>query len=205
MFIVTLLTLSLSFLVSCGQDKTAQQNEALNNTSGLLADNATTNNTASTQVDVKVYSIESVSSATKGKAVDFTWVENGKKVSFAELTKDKVVLLNFWGTWCPPCRREIPDLVALSKELKGKAFVIIGIPLERMPNGAVDAVKEFAKKNNIEYINICDLNRKLDQAYGNIEAVPTTFIIDKQGNIAETIVGGRDKESFLQSINRVLK
>lgn len=203
---LTVIIFSLSVLSSCGQDQTSKENQTLNNTTAMLASSKSTETVTSTSAaDAKVFQIESVGKAEKGKSIDFTWNDNGTKVSFAEYSKDKVVLLNFWGTWCPPCRKEIPDLIALSKELKGKSFVIVGIALERNPNGAVNAVKEFAAKNGIEYINICDLQRKLDQAYGGIQAVPTTFIIDKKGNISETIVGGRDKDTFLQSVNRVLK
>jgi thiol-disulfide isomerase/thioredoxin len=203
---LTVLIFSLSVLSSCGQEqsKTDLQTEVLNNTTAMLANNNTATTTAE-KSEAKVFQIETVGKAEKGKSIDFSWNDNGTKVSFAEYTKNKVVLLNFWGTWCPPCRKEIPDLIALNKELKGKDFVIVGIALERNPNGAVNVVKEYAQKNQIEYINICDLQRKLDQAYGGIEAVPTTFIIDKKGNISETIVGGRDKATFLQSVNRVLK
>ncbi len=203
----TVLIFSISVLSSCGQEKPKidLQSQALNNTSSMLANNNTVTSTTTTVTGTKVFQIETVGKAEKGKSIDFTWNDNGTKVSFAEYTKNKVVLLNFWGTWCGPCRREIPDLISLGQLMKGKDFVIIGIALERNPNGALLGVEEFVKKNNIEYINLVDLQRKLDAAYGSIEAIPTTFIIDKKGNISETIVGGRDKDTFLQSVNRVLK
>ncbi len=151
--------------------------------------------------------VDKVSPATKGKAIDFTFKVDGKEVSFKDYTKNKVVFLNFWGTWCGPCRREIPDIIQVSKDLEGKDIVIIGIPQEgEIPVASAEAkVKAFAEKNGIPYLNIIDGKRELAKGYGGINAVPTTFIIDKKGIIAETIVGGRDKDSFMESIKRVLK
>lgn len=154
---------------------------------------------------VSVAYIEAVSAPTKGKAVDFNWTLNGKPVSFKEFTKDKVVFLNFWGTWCPPCRREIPDLVSIANDLKDKDFVMIGIPQERNIEGAKDAVSSYAETQKIPYINLIDTKYDLAKAYGGINAVPTTIIIDKKGNIAETITGMRGKTEFMESIKRVLK
>jgi len=153
----------------------------------------------------KVFTIESVSKAEKGKAVNFTWKDGSKSVKYSDIAKGKVVFLNFWGTWCPPCRREIPDIVEIAKDLAKKDFVVIGIPLEKSADQAVTNVKNFAEKNGIQYINVIDLKRQLDEAYGGISGVPTTFIIDKKGNITETIVGMRDKATFMQYINKVLK
>ena len=78
----------------------------------------------------EVYTLKSVSKATKGKAIDFTWNDGKKDVSFSQYTRGKVVFLNFWGTWCGPCRREIPDIIQISKDLKDKDFVVVGIALE---------------------------------------------------------------------------
>lgn len=151
-----------------------------------------------------VYTLEAVEAAVKGKAVNFTWTENGKTQSFKELTKGKVVFLNFWGTWCPPCRKEIPDIIQLSKEMQNKDVIVIGMASERDPKTALDKVKEFVKSKSIPYINFI-ATQELMAAYGGINAVPTTFIIDKDGNIAETIVGAQSKEAFLNAVNRVLK
>ena len=171
------------------------------NTSGATSE---ADNSKSTS-EVKVYNIKEVKKGEANKAVDFTFEQNGKTVSFAELTKGKVVFLNFWGTWCPPCRKEIPDIIQINKELKGKDFIVIGLASER--NDGTDAlakVTEFAKKNGIDY-NLFIANGTIAQAYGGIQFVPTTFIIDKDGSIVETINGMRTKEEFMKSINKVLK
>lgn len=153
--------------------------------------------------NIPVFNISSVGQAEKGKAVDFSWVENGETRQFSKVTDGKVVFLNFWGTWCPPCRREIPDIIEISKDLKDKDFIIVGVAMERNPNNAMDKVKNYVKAKGIPYINVL-ANQQIVSAYGGVQAVPTTIIIDKNGNIAERIVGMRNKAQFMQSINNVL-
>ena len=161
----------------------------------------------------RVYEISKVAkSAGTKKITDFSWKEGSKTVNFAKYTKGKVVLLNFWGTWCPPCRKEIPDIIELSKELKN--FVVVGVTLENRTPGVknrMTKVSGYASKKNIPYINLVADDTKtkaLAQAYGGkngITGVPTTFIINKNGEIVEKIVGGRSKADFLKVIKRHLK
>jgi len=194
---------------ACTQEKTnEQQNTKLsmntdNNPHEMLASNASGVDNATIG---KVLQIETVAKPKQGFVVDFTWKENGNTVKFSDFTKGKVVLLNFWGTWCPPCRREIPDLVEVSKELANKDFLLIGIALERGDdlNSKVTKVSDFMKSNGIPYNNFIGVEA-LTNAYGGIAAVPTTYIIDKNGKISETIVGMRGKSDFMESIKRVLK
>jgi thiol-disulfide isomerase/thioredoxin len=154
----------------------------------------------------KILTIDKVSKSVTGKAVDFTWKDDGKTYSFSEFTKGKVVFLNFWATWCGPCKREIPDIIAIDKELKGKDFVIIGANVDN--NGSVEQmtklVTNFVKAKGITYMNFL-VNVELTSAYGGINGIPATFIIDKQGKIVESLVGMRDKETFMTSIKRALK
>lgn len=150
----------------------------------------------------KVHKLVSVAkSPATGMATDFTWEANGKKMSLSEVGKGKIVFLNFWGTWCPPCRREIPDIVEISNEMKN--VVVVGVALERT---GTDKLVEFIEKNKIPYSNIVGEDSemgKLMQAYGGISAVPTTFII-KDGRIVSTIVGGRNKDFFQQEIKKAI-
>jgi thiol-disulfide isomerase/thioredoxin len=155
----------------------------------------------------KVYFIQAVApSSTQGFARDFGWQENGKPIQFSTVTKDKVVFLNFWATWCGPCRHEIPDIIQIAKDLKNKDFIVLGVALERTQTAdeAMEKVKAFAQANGINYINFIR-HPELETAYGGISGVPTTFIIDKNGAIVEKLVGMRSKEAFMESINRVLK
>ena len=167
----------------------------------LASNNTLTDN----QSDPVFYTIKAFKPApAEGIAGDFTWDADGKTISFKEFTKNKVVFLNFWATWCPPCRKEIPDIIQLNKELSGKDFVVIGIAGERGNNIEAN-LKAFMKSKGITYLTLLASQDQLSNAYGGISGIPTTFIIDKKGNITERLVGGRDKETFMQSIKRVLK
>lgn len=153
-----------------------------------------------------VFMIESVTPAGYGKAADFTWKENGVVKTYSDLVKNKVVFMNFWGSWCGPCKRELPDLVQIHNELKDKDFILIGIALERNQQTALTQVKQFAKANNLQYmIFIENDQRALSNAYGGISAVPTTFVIDKQGGVAQAKQGLGTKQEFMEMINKVLK
>ncbi|MEY3385702.1 MAG: hypothetical protein RIR53_513 [Bacteroidota bacterium] len=151
-----------------------------------------------------VYSVSAVKAALPGKAVDFTWTDpDGRQRSFAEVAAGKTVLLNIWATWCPPCRREIPDLVAISKEMASKGVVVIGVALDDKAD-ALNIVKTYAEKNGIAYVNVLDADKKIAEAYGGIQAVPTTFIIDKQGTIAQKIVGSMPKDAFVAALQKAM-
>ncbi len=114
--------------------------------------------------------------------------------------KGKVVVLNFWATWCPPCRREIPDFVALQKQYADKGLVIIGVSLDE--DGAA-VVKPFASKMGINYPVVMG-DQKTAAAYGGIQVVPTTFIFDKSGKIAAQHEGGADRATFEAEIKPLL-
>lgn len=134
---------------------------------------------------------------------NFSWKDkDGKTVSF-DTFRGKVTLVNFWATWCGPCKRELPDLIALSKEMESKGVKVIGISTDRGSN-VIDDVKSFVAQAGITY-QIVISNEDLEEAYGNIRVIPTTFLIDADGKIAETIIGGRTKEQFAEAINALLK
>lgn len=200
---------SASMLVynsSCGSsDEQAKNDRQISNDihASALQSNNQTNYVEAKKTNV--FNLQSVRKSTDGRVPDFTWIENGKEMSFHKLTEGKVVFLNFWGTWCPPCRAELPDIIAIDKELANEDFIIIGIAVnERVPN-PVDHVASFAESRGIKYKNFIDGNRELSLAFGGIPAVPTTIIIDKNKRISETLVGARSKNDFMASINRVLK
>ncbi len=158
-----------------------------------------------------VFELNGVAKVVPNTLTDFTFLQDGKTVSIAEYTKGKYVFLNFWGTWCPPCRREIPDIIEIQKEL-GDELVVVGVALERGMNfdDAQKSVSDFAASNGINYLNVAvngknSFRATLAEAYGGIQYVPTTFLIDKDRNIFEVIQGGRSKEDFMKSINKMMK
>ncbi len=123
----------------------------------------------------------------------------GKSVKLSDF-KGKVVVLNFWATWCPPCRREIPDFIALQKQYADKGLVIIGVSMDE---GGAEVVKPFAKKMGINYPIVLG-DQKTAAAYGGIQVVPTTFVIDKTGKIAAQHEGGADRTTFEAEIKKLL-
>ncbi len=137
---------------------------------------------------------------TQTKAPDFTLPDlNGKAFSLSEL-EGKVVILDFWATWCPPCVVEIPHFIDLYKEYKGQGLEVVGISLDR---GGVKVVKSFVEKNEITYPVVIG-NQKVAEDYGGIRGIPTTFVIDRQGYIVKKFVGYRDKKVFESIIQQLL-
>lgn len=93
--------------------------------------------------------------------------------------KGKVVILDFWATWCPPCREEIPGFIALQEKYGDGGLTIIGVSLDKQ--GPL-VVKSFMRRFGMNYPVVMG-DEKIFADYGGIEALPTTFIIDRQGNI----------------------
>jgi peroxiredoxin len=124
---------------------------------------------------------------------------DGKTVRSADF-KGKVVILDFWATWCGPCRAEIPNFIALQKQYAKQGLVVIGASVDE---GGAAAVKPFAGKLGINYPVVLP-DEKTQQAFGGIEAVPTTFIIDRQGQIVKEHLGFADKDEFENEIKPLL-
>ena len=133
------------------------------------------------------------------KAADFSWTdETGKKISFSDFSKDNVVLINFWATWCGPCRRELPDLIALHDEYKDKNIKIIGISVDR-DGDVLNLVHAFAVQANLSYPIVID-NGELEQAFGGIRGIPTSFFVNKKGEIVKKMIGMQTKETFQSAL-----
>jgi thiol-disulfide isomerase/thioredoxin len=108
---------------------------------------------------------------------------DGSAIS-TESLRGKVVLLNFWATWCPPCRAEIPDLVALQDKYADQ-LVVLGISEDE---GSVDEVRRFAEQFKINY-PIAMVNPEVRDAFPGVNGLPTTFVIDPQGRTVQKHVG----------------
>ena len=134
---------------------------------------------------------DSVSKAAEGSAApDFTVKDlDGKDVALSSL-KGSVVLVNFWATWCPPCKEEIPSMIKLNQAMAGKAFRMLAISIDE---GGKEAVDGFFKGNR-DLPTYLDTEAKVSQLYGTT-GVPETFIVDKKGKIRKKIVGGIDWNS----------
>ena len=108
---------------------------------------------------------------------------DGRAIATADL-RGKVVLVNFWATWCPPCRAEIPDLVALQSKY-GDRLQIIGVSQDE---GSVEVVRRYAAEQRMNY-PIVMMTPELEQAFPGIRALPTSFVIDREGRIVQRHVG----------------
>jgi DsbE subfamily thiol:disulfide oxidoreductase len=124
----------------------------------------------------------------------------GKPVSSADF-KGKVLVLNFWATWCPPCRAEIPDFIALQKEYGSHGLTFVGVALD---DEGVSVVKPFAKEAGINYPLVIG-DEKVVRAYENVEMYPTTYLIDRNGNIVSRHIGSVTKAEMEQEIKPLLQ
>jgi thiol-disulfide isomerase/thioredoxin len=125
---------------------------------------------------------------------------NGKLVSSEEF-KGKVIVLDFWATWCPPCRAEIPGYVELQKKYAKDGLVIVGVSLDQ---GGPKVVKPFIDKFGVSY-QIVMGDEDIQQAFGGMDAIPTTFIIDRTGKILDRKVGSEPTEEFEKRVVAALK
>ncbi len=104
--------------------------------------------------------------------------------------KGSVVLLNFWATWCPPCRQEIPSMEKLYSTLRTKGFVIVAVDLAE----SRDVVRTFVKANKMTYPVLLDTAGSVGSLYG-ARSIPTTYIIGRDGRILARTIGSRDWSS----------
>ncbi len=112
----------------------------------------------------------------------------------------KVLIVDFWATWCPPCIKEIPGYIRLYNKYRDQGFEIIGITLQ---SGTAQDVKAFVEKHGINYPIVMG-NNQIVQAYGGITGFPTTFIVDQKGRIVRKYVGFRPESVFEEDIRSLL-
>lgn len=133
-------------------------------------------------------------------AADFKLVDsNGKEVKLSDY-KDKVVLLNFWATWCGPCQVEIPWFKEFEQTYKDRGFAVLGVSADE---GGWPVVKEYMADHPINYRIVLD-DGNMPEPYSAVQALPTTFLVDRQGRIAAQHTGLVSKDTYQYGVEQLL-
>ena len=205
------LVLSLTLFLGCsGKEEKKKVNEikqSLNVSNQKMTLEKVNNNSIVTLKNNKVIKTEKAKSPTnkesrKMKAPDFMLADLDGNVMTYSAYEGQVVLLTFWGTWCGPCRQEIPDFIKLYDEFNNEGLEIIGIAIQ---SGGAESIKKFSDYYKINYPVLTDIegneSYKAFSDFGTISgvgtrAVPTTFLIDREGYIVKTYRGARPGHVF---------
>jgi len=130
--------------------------------------------------------------------VDFTLQDiDGKRWSLAE-QRGRVMLVNYWATWCPPCRQETPGLVRLATEYRGKGVEVVGITLDE----DLTAVREFVAEYHVSYPILLPSNAS--NLTTMIESIPVTLLHDRQGRVAKRYVGAVAEATLKRDVEQLL-
>ena len=115
--------------------------------------------------------------------------------------KGKVVLLNFWATWCGPCKIEIPWFMDFQKTYKDRDFAVVGVSMDE---DGWDSVKPYVEEKKMNYQVVLG-NDQVSQLFGSIESLPTTIVIDREGRIASMHIGLVSKSTYQKEIEKLLE
>ena len=182
---IALILITLSFnILGCNKSNDKDVN--------LNPENKSSTNTTENSSDVIT---------SNDKAPDFALKSlEGKTVKLSDY-KGKVVIIDFWATWCPPCRKGIPDLISIQKDFKDD-LVVIGISLDG--EKTIKDVPGFVKSYGINYPIVYG-DEKVVAAYGGIEAIPTAFVVDKEGHVVDQHVGLVPIQTYIDKIKELIK
>lgn len=138
---------------------------------------------------------------TRNEAADFALEDaNGQTLKLSDL-RGKVVLLNFWATWCGPCRIEIPWFVEMEREFKDQGFAVLGVSMDE---DGWKAVKPFMQEMKVNYRMVLG-TEEMAQLYGGVQALPTSFILDRNGKVASVHMGIVSRKVFEEEIRALLE
>lgn len=136
----------------------------------------------------------------KMPAFSLAGLGDSPQVISSENYKGKVLLVNFWATWCPPCRREIPSLVRIHEENNKKNFTVIGISMDKSKKEKVDA---FVKKIGVTY-PVGLGNNDIARSFGALGAIPSSFLIDENGVIVKKYPGYTTYEKMAKDVQALI-
>jgi peroxiredoxin len=120
------------------------------------------------------------------EAMDFTLLDvNAREVRLADL-RGKTVLLNFWTTWCPPCRSEMPDMEKLYQKFKNRNFAMVAVSMRE----TAEVVKQFTESHRLNFTVVLDQNGEVSRRF-RIRSIPTSYILNTRGQIVGAVPGPR--------------
>lgn len=125
---------------------------------------------------------------------------DGKSVKLSDY-HGRVVLLNFWATWCGPCKMEIPWFIEFEQKHKDQGFSVLGVAMDE---DGWEAVRPYITMKKVNYRVLLG-NDNVGQLYGGIDSLPTTFLLDREGRVASTHVGLVSKSDYQNEINALLE
>lgn len=125
--------------------------------------------------------------------------ENGKPVSLADF-KGKVVLLNFWATWCHGCKEEIPWYMEFADKYKSKGLAVVGVSMD---DEGWKVVTPFIREKKLNYTIVIG-NEAMSKAYGGVDSMPVSLLIDREGRIADSHSGVVDRDGWEKEIQTLI-
>ncbi|MDR8390479.1 TlpA family protein disulfide reductase [Aliifodinibius sp. S!AR15-10] len=186
-----ILTGLLVFLSACGAKQNESRQQARQNESG----------SAQRVERLDPYSAPLHRAQKKATATDFeVTLLNGETFRLSE-QKGKVVLINIWATWCPPCRDETPDLVDLHEKYKDEGYLTLGVSIDEQGESVV---RPFMEEYGVTYPMYIDSDGTVMEKYGPTMGIPTTYIIGRQGNLRYFAVGAVTKKELEPRIKELL-
>lgn len=182
LFFLLLTTLISGLIISCGSDQKEAESKNQATTQVQAQTQPQTN-----QTEIKIETMYFEAPDVDGIAHSSTeWLGKGP------------VVVNFWGTWCPPCRKEIPDLARLYGEYKDKGIEIIGVSL----NDTAEKVKAHSSQNNMNWVLLVG-DRAIAVKY-NIQSVPTTYFFNSEGKLVQEYKGLRSYDDLKKGFESIL-
>lgn len=125
---------------------------------------------------------------------------SGREINLAE-QEGKVILVNFWATWCAPCRKEIPDLIDLHSEMEDDGLMVVGIAVDEEGESVV---KPFVEKQNVNYPIVIDTTRTIESHFEAMYGLPTTYLINPDGQIVRRVLGIFPVEEMTPTLKEML-
>ena len=126
-------------------------------------------------------------------------VQTGKVFQLSK-ERGKIVLVDFWATWCPPCRMSIPNLISMQKKYGGKNFTVVGVSLDQQAG----VLPPFVKQWGMKYPVVNDMDGAVARSYGGIRSIPTGILIDRHGKVITGFVGYHPKEELEAMLKQAL-